>query len=125
MTQIEMTWENFEYCVHKLADVIKQSKVKISNIYGTPRGGLVVATRLSHLLGLPLVVETWRTDSNTLWVDDIVDTGKTLEHVHENWVIAVLFWNTEAAFQPEFYALTKPKNSWIVFPWEIKDRLVK
>jgi len=118
---IEMNWKEFEKSALDLANQIIQSNIKLSNIWGNPRGGLPLAVRLSHLLSIPLIVN-WKDEhnDNTLIVDDVVDTGNTLEPYNEPciWRIAVLYYNPKASFQPTFFSLKKPDNSWIIFPWE-------
>jgi hypoxanthine phosphoribosyltransferase len=117
-TLLPLSWQNFDDYCHMLVEKIRKSKVKFKNIYGEPRGGLVVAVRLSHLLGIPVIVNTNFATERTLFVDDIVDTGKTYQYVRLHHKIAVLFWNPNALFEPTFYVSPKVPNSWIVFPWE-------
>ena len=49
-------WASFDHDVRKLARMIKRVG-KPKNIYGKPRGGLVPAVWLSHLLERPMVLE--------------------------------------------------------------------
>lgn len=115
-TEIKMSWDEFENTIHALAEQIKESGMEFKTLYGVPRGGLCVAVRLSHLLGLPL---TKFPEETTLICDDIVDSGKTLANdAREGYKIAVLYYYPEAPFKPDFYVLEKPKNSRIIFPWE-------
>jgi len=118
--QIKMSWNRFDNAARQLASRIKKSGVKVSAVYGNPRGGLPLAVRLSHLLNVPLLMETWNADENCLYVDDIVDTGKTSYCAYKNWRIAVLYFNPKASFTPDFYVFIKPHDSWIIFPWEKK-----
>ena len=63
-----------------------------------------------------------------LIIDDIVDTGETMNYLkrffgnkEKNYVkFASLFISesTPEKFYPDFYLHIKPKNSWIIFPWE-------
>ena len=48
----------------------------IDSVMGLPRGGLIPAVMISHELGIPLVINPTK---NTLVVDDINDTGHTLD----------------------------------------------
>jgi len=118
--QINMSWNRFDNAARKLAKKIQNSKVKISSVYGNPRGGLILAVRLSHLLNVPLITETWKADVDTLFVDEIIDTGKQMKDFCENFKVATIWINPQASFIPDFYVLLKPHNSWIVFPWERK-----
>ena len=92
-----MTWALFDKATRKLAEriiVLKESGV-IKSIYGISRGGLVVAVRLSHMLDLPLILNS--KDKNSL--------------------IATLYYNEISAVIPKFW-IFKKKDKWIVFPWE-------
>lgn len=111
-----LSWEEFEKAVHDIVNQIKQSGTKISSIYGKPRGGLILAVRLSHLLGKPMISKPYFADDDTLFVDDVVDTGGTFHMVQNN--IASLYYNPHASFSPHFFSHIKPKDSWVVFPWE-------
>ena len=122
--QIKMSWNRFDTAVRNLAAKIKKSG-KVSSVYGEARGGLVVAVRLSHLLDVPLIQNLSYADKNTIIVDDIIDSGWTMLPHHKYWRIAVLYFNPtskidEELVSPTFYIYEKPKNSWIVFPWEKK-----
>jgi hypoxanthine phosphoribosyltransferase len=65
---------------------------------------------------------------NILIIDDILDTGSTIRYFenhtglkqHKNFKIASLHWNPngESGIKPDYYVNKKPKNSWIVYPWE-------
>ena len=85
-----MTWEEFNDSCDMIVEAIKKYyPFKFKNIYGIPRGGLVLAVRLSHLLDLPIIIHKTKIGQNTLIVDDIADTGKTLDlHSHRNIKIA-------------------------------------
>jgi len=94
----------------------KIDKKKIRNIYGIPRGGLVPAVYLSHLLGLPIVIEP--TGKETLVVDDICDTGKTLgAYQHFGYTTATLYYHKQSPVEPNIWIYEK-KDQWIQFPWE-------
>ena len=108
----------FDQAARKLTDQIFSLKEcgVVKSIYGIPRGGLVVAVRLSHLLDLPLILDPREIQSNTLVVDDIADSGKTLEKFKNN-IIATLYYNEKSPVTPKFW-IFKKKDRWIVFPWE-------
>lgn len=117
---LDMSWEDFEYYVKTLANTIKRSHVKISNIYGVPRGGIVVAVRLSHLLDKPLIVKWEDRNPNTLIVDDCVDSGQTLASpaCDGTWKIAVLLYCPNSSVRPNYFSGLKSKTTWVIFPWE-------
>jgi hypoxanthine phosphoribosyltransferase len=56
-------------------------------------------------------------------VDDIFDSGKTMEAVLEYFrkekvTTATLFWKETASKKPNYYAEVAKKDEWIVFPFE-------
>ena len=113
-----MTWALFDEATRKLAEriiALKGSGV-VKSICGIPRGGLVVAVRLSHMLDLPLILHSKEIQPHTLIVDDIADSGKTLRK-YKNSLIATLYYNERSTVIPKFW-IFKKKDKWIVFPWE-------
>lgn len=112
------TWKQFESDCGKLADIIKQSSRKIDSLYGIPRGGLVLAVRLSHKLGLPLIIHHANIGENTLIVDDIADTGDTMVEFlgRKKYLTATLFYNSSSKYTPAYFC--RKKVGWVVFPWE-------
>jgi hypoxanthine phosphoribosyltransferase len=118
MTKEYMTWQQFDKACYKLAEKLRPTK--FDNIYGPPRGGLVVAVRLSHLLKIPLILDIKNSTSNTIVVDDIADTGKTLKPFKsENCYlcVATLYYHRQSIVEPDFWIYEKT-DKWIVFPWE-------
>ena len=117
------TWNGFDKDVIKLTAKLQtfvDSKL-IKNIYGIPRGGLVVAVALSHLLNIPLVLEKRLISRKTLIVDDISDSGKTFEKIIKNkkyFGTLALYSTPWTRHIPTYYVRSKKQNNWIVFPWE-------
>ena len=110
------TWSEFDNSVEHIAKKCKF--LQFSGIYGVPRGGLCLAVALSHKLKINLISEPIK---NSLVVDDVYETGKTLNTFKdiEGAMFFVLFsknkptwWNT---------VFTSEKSEWIVFPWENSD----
>ena len=68
-------------------------KGPFNTIYGIPKGGMVVAARLAYMLDLP-IVEFGQITADTLIVDDIVGSGRTMEEflqrVHANYFAALV-----------------------------------
>ncbi len=113
--QIELTWGVYGILIKQLAIQIINSKHKFDGIYGVPRGGLPIAVSLSHSLKLPILLYP---TEKTLVVDDISDTGKTLQS-HKNKCIATLYSTKWTKTKPDYYVGEKlNKKDWIVFPWE-------
>jgi len=119
--QVEkFTWEQFERGCQLLARQIKNSGFDFYGIYGIPRGGLVLAVRLSHLLKLKLFTKSPRLFNlrRVLIVDDISDTGKTLlSFKKEGFKIATLHYHLDTEVKPDFHVHIK-HDKWIEYPWE-------
>ena len=114
----QVTWEQFEKGCQLISNHVRKSKRKLKNIYGIPRGGIVVAVRLSHLLSLPLILDESLINSNTLVVDDISDSGKTLKK-YENYFIVTLYYHRQSVTVPNYWVWEKKNNRWVEFPWEV------
>ena len=109
----KLTWIEFEKCV---LDISKKCKNKnIHGVYGFPRGGLCLAVALSHSLGLPLLDAP---KNNSLIVDDIYDTGHTLEKIKHIKGSETHVWVSKK--KPTWWNSYKyiKNNEWIIFPWE-------
>ena len=107
------TWSDFDKSVEHIANKCKF--LKLSGIYGVPRGGLCLAVALSHKLKINLISEPIK---NALIVDDVYENGITLNKFKdiEEATFFVLFskvkpiwWNT---------VFISDKDKWVVFPWE-------
>jgi hypoxanthine phosphoribosyltransferase len=115
------SWADYQADVVTLAERIRKDLVRQpAAIYGIPRGGLVIAVSLSHLLELPLVLSRDQIRPNTLVVDDIADSGATLDKLCKQagfqMMIATLYYRSGSALRPDVFLRSKSK--WIVFPWE-------
>jgi len=112
------TWLEFDSDVRKIERWAKKQKIK--NIFGVPRGGLPSAVSLSHQLGLPMVWDKNKITAETLVVDDISDSGKTLKRLlgRKKAKVATLYFEKLSKFKPDFYC--RIKKEWVVFPWETK-----
>ncbi|MEM1687382.1 MAG: phosphoribosyltransferase [Zestosphaera sp.] len=143
-----LTWKKIYEAVLKLAlDIIKEG-LEIDLIVGILRGGYIVARILSDILGTdnigvvevkfyrgieeraerPIITQPLTADvrgKNILIVDDVVDSGRTLEIVTEQVRLrgarsvktAVLFYKPKSIIKPDFFAQETMK--WVVFPWEL------
>ncbi|KXA90931.1 xanthine phosphoribosyltransferase [candidate division MSBL1 archaeon SCGC-AAA259D18] len=140
-----MTWQDIEKAVEALAITIRE-EYDPDAIVGIARGGLIPAVRLSHLLNDLLmrvihvryyenVDETkekpeifWsdvgKMKGKVLMVDDVADTGNTLEVVMDHLKdriegelkICTIAYKPTSKIEPDYYVYETEK--WIVFPWE-------
>ncbi|AAQ00256.1 MULTISPECIES: phosphoribosyltransferase [Prochlorococcus] len=108
-----LSWEEFNSCVQKIAYLCRDKD--FSGVYGVPRGGLCLAVSISHILRIPFLQDP---APNSLVVDDVYETGLTLDTFREIpdvtafvWLSKVEcgWWNAIEVCAPE---------EWIVFPWE-------
>jgi hypoxanthine phosphoribosyltransferase len=108
-----LTWDDFDEAVYRIANMFEGRA--FNGIYGFPRGGLCLAVALSHHLNLPLLNEL---EPDCLVVDDIYETGQTLEPVQEVVGCEAVVWVTKAT--PSWFraVLVEPGPEWVLFPWE-------
>jgi ketosteroid isomerase-like protein len=114
-------WAQYQADIERLADEIRSdSRHSLTTIYGIARGGLVVAVSLSQILGLPIVLSAEKITPATLVVDDIADSGKTLDNICRRIgfrpMVVTLYYNPSSVLRPDKFIRTKTK--WVVFPWE-------
>ena len=119
-------WDDVEQMVDHLANLITTSGRTFSWVAGVTRGGLVPAVMLSHKLKLPMIpittMEKVENDSQTIIVDEIYDTGNTIEKLklcNPRAAYAVLFHNDHLP-ELDFYCVKRDLTDWIIFPWEEK-----
>lgn len=112
-----VSWQQIDEVVEAVAKEIPE---RYSSIYGIPRGGLIPATMLSHLLDIDMVVEEDGVDEDTLIVDDISDSGETLEGFMEGKEndVATLYVRKGTRYFPDYHAYFLENDDWLVFPWE-------
>ena len=109
----KLSWIDFNECVLSISKQCKNKKFR--GVYGFPRGGLCIAVALSHSLGLSLLEEPV---NNSLIVDDIYDTGYTLEKIKHLKGSEIHVWVTKK--RPTWWKAYKyiENKEWVVFPWE-------
>lgn len=143
-----LTWKKIHEAVFKLAQNIAREGLETDLIVGILRGGYIVARMLSDVIGTdnigvvevkfyrgieeraerPIITQPLTTDvkgKNVLIVDDVVDSGRTLEIVTEQVRLrgarsvktAVLFYKPRSIIKPDFFA--QETREWVVFPWEL------
>lgn len=114
-----LEWDEFDVAVHDIVNKVQD--LHITSIYGEPRGGLILAVALSHRLDKPLIDKP---QIGTLWVDDIVETGRTMNKVKEPAVFYASWFGLDN-FKSLHYSEKFSKNEWLVFPWEDQSKARK
>ena len=146
------TWQIIYDMLLAQAQKIQASRYQPDVIIGIAKGGTIPTRILSDLLGIsqtatiqiesyrniaeaeiePLITQRLSTpimDKKVLLVDDIADSGKTLNtaqvYLQEQNVkdikIATLYAKPTSEIEPDFYE--KKTSRWVVFPWEITETL--
>jgi hypoxanthine phosphoribosyltransferase len=165
MKKIYYTWQDVEHQTQEILRQIQASDWRPDYVVGLTRGGLVPANLISQYLGCRMETlkvslrddtecesNLWMAEDafghemerpkNILIVDDINDTGATLNYIHQDWPsgclpdharwsavwgtnvrVAVLVDNESSKSEiPVTYSavdLNKAEEDcWIVFPWE-------
>lgn len=148
------TWNKIYDMLLSQAEKIRQSNFKPDVIVGITRGGWIPARVLSDFLGIPnlatvriefyLGVAETRNEpvltqgvsavvagKKVLIVDDVADTGKSLqlarEHVLQQGAaevrIATVYRKPWSVIKPDYYETET--SCWVVFPWETKETIRK
>ena len=114
----ELSWQQFDQAVSSLAQLCMGRAC--SGVFGVPRGGLCLAVGLSHALEIPLLLTP---TSDALIVDDVYETGRTLDAFHEQCPEACFaVWVSKCP--PRWWTTVEVSsaNDWLVFPWESRER---
>lgn len=108
-----LSWDDFDRAVEHIA--ARCVGRRFSGIHGIPRGGLCLAVALSHRLELPLLADA---RPGCLLVDDVYETGLTLEAHRQLPEAQAVVWISKA--EPLWWHAVEVTHSsdWIVFPWE-------
>ena len=152
MKKVYVSWNDVQRQVQELVRQMWQDRWVPDYVVGITRGGLTPANLISQYLGVPMETlkvslrgeepdcesNFWMQEDavngkNILIVDDINDSGATLNWIHKDWDIglrwgdnvrvAVLYDNesSESKITPDYSAEDINKAAdpqWIVFPWE-------
>ncbi|MEB3247515.1 MAG: phosphoribosyltransferase [Synechococcus sp.] len=109
-----LSWLEFDQAVQGLAE--RWSAASFAGIYGVPRGGLCLAVALSHALERPLLAEP---QPDALIVDDVYETGRTLEVLHARFPTAsCAVWVSKRPVQWWDAVVVTDSSEWLLFPWE-------
>jgi len=117
VNKIYFTWQEFDVAVKELANKLPKD---FHRILGIPRGGLTIAVALSHITKKPLTYKL--EDPELLVVDDISDSGRTLNQYGPfAKYTATIHMVRDTIYVPTVYVHEKPKDAWIVYPWEVDN----
>jgi hypoxanthine phosphoribosyltransferase len=155
---LHVSWERYNTLVERLALAVHESGYAFNQIICIARGGLRVGDVLSRIYEQPLAIlstHSYAADGGTargelviaehmtmtrprlgdrvLLVDDMVDSGHTLQAVHAELPrrfphivmlrTAVLWWKGCSVFRPDYHVEHLPDSPWIHQPFEVYDSL--
>ncbi|MBM3895492.1 MAG: phosphoribosyltransferase [Thaumarchaeota archaeon] len=127
MSQKEfIDWNTIESLADVLASKIKSLHLKFNSISTISRGGLVPARLLADRLDIKVIlVDKDQIPQDSLFVDDIYDTGKTFTKIlpkvkdSTHLVYATLFARKGKKIPPQVvYAQLTKGDEYIVYPWD-------
>jgi hypoxanthine phosphoribosyltransferase len=155
---LHVSWQHYHALIERLALNVHESGYAFDQIICIARGGLRVGDVLSRIFEQPLAILSThsyaagggtvrgelviaehmtmtapRLGERVLVVDDMVDSGHTLQMVmrtlpgrfpHISTLkSAVLWWKACSVFAPDFHVDYLPDNPWIHQPFEVYDNL--
>src|SRR6478672_11084298 len=155
---LDIDWPRYNTLVERLALNVHESGFRFNQIICIARGGLRVGDVLSRIFDQPLAIlstHSYTADGGTirgelviaehmtmtkprlgdrvLLVDDMVDSGHTLEAVYEELPrrfphiaelrTAVLWWKACSVFKPDYWVDYLAVSPWIHQPLEVYDDL--
>ena len=158
MADLHVTWDQYDSLIEKLAKQIDDSGWQFNSLICIARGGLRVGDVLSRIFDMPLAIistSSYTEDAGTvrgelmiaeqmtlasgrlgdrvLLVDDLVDSGVTLEAVTRTLPqrypqitalrTAVLWHKGCSVFKPDYFVEFLPDNPWIHQPFEKYDSM--
>jgi hypoxanthine phosphoribosyltransferase len=156
MSDLHISWDEYHQSIESLAAKISQSQWKFDRIVCLARGGLRVGDILSRVFQQPLAILAAssyggesqnergklsiadritmtgdRLGSRVLLVDDLVDSGVTLQQtvlwLRERYPeiqelkTGVLWYKACSIYVPDYYVSYLPDNPWIHQPFEKYD----
>jgi len=116
--KIKLSWDDLETLVDKLCEKIPFETPLVDSVTGIARGGLIPAVMVSHKTGLPYVHAI---GPNTLVIDDIADSGATLEKISGVYTAVLHYKPHTSSFKPNIWAEEHNSNEWLIYPFERND----
>jgi len=146
-------WTTYHDLTRKLAATIHSHSPRIDQIVAIARGGLTLGHLMSDFLRIPVATFTIQSftdiqkqgmititeplkspikDKTILLVDDVSDSGKTLERAlvylkdfkPKKIITSTLFFKPRSVYRPDFFARQVPDSKWIIFPYETTETIL-
>ena len=121
-----VSWNEIENTIQIVSNKILKSSKNFSTITTISRGGLIPSRLLADSLGIEKIfVDQDVVSSDSLFVDDIFDSGKTFSNViskttdSSKLTFATLFARRGVSYPEQLiYGEQTLDDSYLVFPWD-------
>ena len=126
--KLYLSWKWVDEQINKIGD--KLEGLNLEFVSGIPRGGLIPAVMMSHAFNIKYISYSsakmlpLELREKTLVIDDISDTGITLEEANDlKFILASLCIRSGTKTVPRFIGEIISDDRWLVFPWEKLDSI--
>ena len=122
----EVNWNDIEEIIKKLSERISQLNRSFSSITTVSRGGLIPSRLIADALNIKKIyVDQDNISSDSLFVDDIFDSGKTFNNIFlhvdngSKFIFATLYARRGMKYPEQLiYGEKTFDTSYVVFPWD-------
>ena len=122
----EVNWTDIEEIIKNLSERILKLNRTFSSVSTVSRGGLIPSRLIADTLNIKKIyVDQNKISSDSLFVDDIFDSGKTFNDVllrvddGSKFIFATLFARRGMTYPNQlFYGEKTFDSSYVVFPWD-------
>ena len=122
----EVNWTDIEEIIKKLSERILELNQTFSSISTVSRGGLIPSRLIADVLNIKKIyVDQNKILSDSLFVDDIFDSGKTFNDVllrvdDDSKIIFTTLYARRGMTYPDqlIYGEETFDDSYVVFPWD-------
>jgi len=122
----EVSWTDIEEIIKKLSKRVLELNRTFSSISTVSRGGLIPSRLIADVLNVKKIyVDQNRISSDSLFVDDIFDSGKTFNDIilrvdgDSKFIFATLYARRGMTYPEQLiYGEETFDDSYVVFPWD-------
>ena len=122
----EVNWNDIEEIIKKLSKSILELDRSFSSITTVSRGGLIPSRLIADALNIKKIyVDQDNISSDSLFVDDIFDSGKTFNNIFlhvdngSKFIFATLYARRGMKYPEQLiYGEKTFDDSYVVFPWD-------
>lgn len=146
MEKTVFSWLQIDQMIDNIRDkILEKNSKRTPTFIGITNGGVIPAMLLtkrinysgfttinSRRFSFPNELRQLNHFNDIIIVDDISDTGETIDHLIKNldffdinYNTAVLIDKCNSKTRIDYPGLKLKNNNWIVFPWENKDEQTK